>query len=171
MTNPQMSSTLITEVYDELRRRAARLVNHQPGAIAPTSLVHEAFEKLYRCDPSRWQDSSHFKATAALAMQQVLLDRVKASGRQKRGGNWRRVTLSNVGAQHDIIDALALHHALAELERSRPRCAEVVRLRILGGMELHEVSSFMEISLSTVKRDWRTGKAFVLSAMSCTDGS
>lgn len=165
MPHAQSSASLVTEVYGDLRRRASRLVDQQCGAIAPTSLVHEALEKLYVTEPDRWNDVVHFKATAAMAMRQVLLDRVKAGGRQKRGGDWQRVTLTDLGMSEDMLSAIDLHNALQSLENARPRCAEVVRLRILGGMELQEIESYLKLSLSTVKRDWRVGKAFLAAAL------
>ncbi|MCB9694389.1 MAG: hypothetical protein H6736_21475 [Alphaproteobacteria bacterium] len=152
---------LVPELYAELRQRASRLVAHLGGAVAPTSLVHEALEKLFRQQPERWVDASHFRATASLAMRQILADRAKAKARDKRGGTWDRVTLSDLAASGSPIDAIAIHDAMSALEGSRPRCAEVARLRLLGGMELAEIAAFLDVSMSTVTREWRVGRAFI----------
>ncbi|MEZ4322840.1 MAG: ECF-type sigma factor [Myxococcota bacterium] len=165
MPHPPPNDDLVAALYDELRRRARRLVDHHGGSVAPSSLVHEAMEKLYRADPDRWNDEVHFKATAARAMRQVLLDRVKAKGRAKRWGGLDRVTLDGVGESPAHIDAIDLHNALEALDAARPRTAEVVRLRILGGMEQHEIATMLDVSEATVKREWRAGRAFVLSWM------
>lgn len=154
---------LVTALYDELHRRARRMVAHHGGSVAPTSLVHEALEKIYRADPTRWNDLVHFKATASLAMGQVLRDRVKARSRQKRGGGLQRVALDGIGEGPRAIDAIDMQNALEALDAASARTGEVVRFRVLGGMELEEIAQALACSHSTVKREWRAGRAFVMA--------
>lgn len=157
---------LVLELYDLLRRRARRLVAHEGGSVAPTSLVHEAIERIYEHDPARWRDRIHFKATAALAMRQILRDRVKAKGRIKRWGQLARVPLDDIGeVLGDPVDAIDLHDALDALDAVRPRAREVLELRLLGGLELVEVALHLQVSDSTVKREWRAGRAFVIARL------
>ena len=59
------------------------------------------------------------------------------------------------------IDLYALDQALGELEQARPAVAEVVVLRVLGGMPHQEIATELGVSESTVKRHWRTGRAWL----------
>ncbi len=98
-------------------------------------------------------------------MRQILADRAKASGRTNRWAGLERVSLTGLGDDGLSIDIMSLHHALEALEAARPRTAEVVRMRVFGGMELEEIVQALSISHSTVKREWRSGRAFVLSSL------
>ena len=67
---------LMPMVYAELRRLAAHyLKGERPGqTLQPTALVHEAYLKLLKDRPERWQNRAHFCAIAAHAMRQVLIE-------------------------------------------------------------------------------------------------
>jgi hypothetical protein len=38
-------------------------------------------------------------------------------------------------------------------------------MRLLGGMTIAEVSAATDLSMRTVEREWRTGRAFLLNAL------
>jgi len=98
-----------TEVYDELRRVAGRYFRgeREGHTLQPTALVHEAWVKLADRSAIQWRDETHFRALAARAMRQVLVDHARRRGTDKRGGDWFRVTLSAAtdGSSADTIDA------------------------------------------------------------------
>src|SRR5271157_4034594 len=52
-----------------------------------------------------------------------------------------------------IADALAAAHA--------PRKAQVVELRYFGGLGEQEIAQFLDISVDTVQRDWKTARAWL----------
>ena len=80
-------------VYDELRRLAQSYVAAEPhSTLSATDLVHEAYLKLL--PGGDWSDRAHFMAVAARAMRQILVDRARARGAAKRGGDARVVTLN-----------------------------------------------------------------------------
>ncbi|HWC45997.1 MAG TPA: ECF-type sigma factor, partial [Casimicrobiaceae bacterium] len=58
-------------VYAELRRRAARALRREGEGhtLQPTALVHEAYMRLLKDRPERWQNRAHFCAIAAHAMR------------------------------------------------------------------------------------------------------
>lgn len=158
-------SDLVNEMYTELRTSAARLIRRHEGSVAPSSLVHEVLMRLWRADPERWQSEAHFRAVAARAMRQVLVDRARRRNAVKRGGDLQRVDLDDIASVAGTLDLVALDHALQKLASDRPRCCRVVELRLLGGMEVTEVASFLDISPSTVKREWRVGRAFLITEL------
>lgn len=158
----QGTPDLITSLYSELRTSAARLVRRHEGSVAASSLVHEVLMRLWRMDPDRWESEAHFRAVAARAMRQVLVDRARSRNAIKRGGDLRRVEVTDLPDHDHTIDLVALDHALQRLATERPRCGKVVELRLLGGMEVTEVADWLDISPSTVKREWRVGRAFLV---------
>ncbi|MCB9670665.1 MAG: sigma-70 family RNA polymerase sigma factor [Alphaproteobacteria bacterium] len=161
----QGNPDLVSDLYEELRNSAARLVRRHEGSVAPSSLVHEVLMRLWRMDPERWQSEAHFRAVAARAMRQVLVDRARSRNAAKRGGRLQRVDVSELPWEEGTLDLVALDHALQRLAEDRPRCARVVELRLLGGMEVPEVATWLEISPSTVKREWRVGRAYLISEL------
>jgi RNA polymerase sigma factor (TIGR02999 family) len=117
--------------------------------------------KLYTSESDGWRDERHFRAVAAMAMRQILIDRARRKATLKHGSNGQHLSLTGIGETDDPIDALALAAALVSLEASRPRAARVVELRLFGGLDLQEVADEIGLSLSTVKREWRVGQAWL----------
>ena len=60
---------------------------------------------------------------------------------------------------------LALDHALIDLERRSPRQSRIVELRLLVGLNLEEIAAVEKIALSTVSRDWKAARLFLLSQL------
>ena len=58
-----------------------------------TALVNEAYLRLTDSSRVQWQDRAHFLAVAAQLMRRVLVDFARDRRSQKRGGDWRQVTL------------------------------------------------------------------------------
>lgn len=128
------------------------------GSISPTELVHEAIMKMDRSS-SEYSDKAHVMAVASRAMRQLLADRARAKRAQKRGGDREQVTLSGVGVDGNRSPTLLdLDDALAQLEGSSPRIAEVVVMRGLGGMTVQEVAEELGVSPRTVDSDWKKGR-------------
>src|SRR4029453_2198611 len=85
---------MMPAVYAELRRLAAHsLRGERPGqTLQPTALVHEAYLKLQKDRPERWQNRAHFCAIAAHAQPQILIERARARAALTGGGGAPRVT-------------------------------------------------------------------------------
>jgi RNA polymerase sigma factor (TIGR02999 family) len=92
--DPTAAEQLLPLVYDELRKLAAqRLMQEKPGqTLQATALVHEAYLRLVD-GPSaqRWNSKGHFFGAAAEAMRRILIEAARSKGREKRGGEWKRV--------------------------------------------------------------------------------
>jgi RNA polymerase sigma factor (sigma-70 family) len=56
---------------------------------------------------------------------------------------------------------LALDQALDRLETIDAELAKIVELRAFGGLTVEEAAQVLSVSPSTVKRDWRTAKAWL----------
>jgi RNA polymerase sigma factor (TIGR02999 family) len=160
---------LMPEAYQELRRLAAAYLRRErPGqTLQPTALVHEAYLRLAKDRPGRWQNRAHFCAIAANAMRQILVERARARAAIKRGGGQPKVTLvENLDAGADAarpapVDLLAIDQALERLAALDAQQARIVELRYFGGLSVEETAEALGISPATVKRDWSVARAFL----------
>jgi RNA polymerase sigma factor (TIGR02999 family) len=161
----QSLETLLPIVYQELRRLAAAYLRRerQGYTLQPTALVHEAYLRLLKDKPGRWQNRAHFCAIAAHSMRQILIERARARDARKRGGERQRVTLDEalVGGGERSIDLIALDQALERLEALDPEQARLVELRFFGGLTIEETAEAMNISPATVKRHWTVACAWL----------
>jgi RNA polymerase sigma-70 factor, ECF subfamily len=161
----QSLDSLLPLVYQELRRLAAAYIRRErPGyTLQPTALVNEAYLRLLKDDPARWQNRAHFCAIAAHSMRQILIERARARDAQKRGGARARVTLDEalVAGGERSIDLVALDEALTRLADIDPEQARLVELRFFGGLTVEETAEAMHISPATVKRHWTVARAWL----------
>ena len=167
MSDPERQSldSLLPIVYQELRRLAASYLRREkPGqTLQPTALVHEAYLRLMKDRPERWQNRAHFCAIAAHSMRQILIERARARGAQKRGGAQPRVTLDEalVAGGERSFDLVALDEALERLAKLDPDQARLVELRFFGGLTIEETAEAMDTSPATVKRHWTVARAWL----------
>ncbi len=156
---------LVELVYEELRRLAGSFLAQEAvgHTLQPTALVNEAFLKLIKQDEVDWQGRSHFLAIGAQAMRRILVDYARTKKRQKRGGGWQRVELTDdaVFSTSRSEDVLALDAALEELARLNPRQARIVELRFFSGMSIDEIAAALGMSKRTVERDWTMVRAWL----------
>jgi RNA polymerase sigma-70 factor (ECF subfamily) len=157
---------LMPLVYGELRRLAAYYLRGERAGqtLQPTALVHEAYLKLLKDRPERWQNRAHFCAIAAHAMRQILIERARARDALKRGGGQPRVTFDEAlpaKATEPPVDVLALDAALERLAALDAGQARIVELRFFGGLSIEETAEAMDISPATVKRHWALARAWL----------
>src|SRR3954454_19818235 len=142
-SQPAPAEHLAPLVYDELRRIAAHFIRgERPGqTLQATALVHEAYLRLATAGPP-WHDKRHFLGIAARSMRQILVDRARARGAQKRWAGLERVSFSDslAAAAHEDAMLPALDEALVELERLDPEQARIVELRYFVGLSIEETA-------------------------------
>jgi len=161
----EAANDLFPLVYRELRAMAHRqLARRIPGdSLVTTALVHEAYLKLVDRSRAAFNDRGHFFAVAARAMRQILVDQARKRISQKRGGGVRRISLEEdkVPLEERAAELVALDEALTRLAEMEPRLSEIVVLRFFGGLSVEEAAEALDISASTVKRDWRKARLFL----------
>lgn len=158
---------LVEAVYAQVRAIAGRSVRANPGAtLGATELAHEAFMRLLG-GSAPWEDRRHFFNVVAQATRQILVDAARRRMRDKHGGGAVAVSLSAADevARDEDDDLLRLHEALDQLASREPRKAQVVELTYFGGLEREEVARALEVSVPTVDRDLRFGKAWLKQAL------
>jgi RNA polymerase sigma factor (TIGR02999 family) len=163
-SDPPPAEDLAPLVYDELRRIAARYMRRErPGqTIQATALVHEAYLRLAKAG-TPWHDKRHFVGIAARSMRQILVERARARGAQKRWAELDRVTLTDALAlaRPDAAMLPALDEALDRLEAIDPAQARLVELRYFAGLSIEEAADALAISPATVKRRWALARAWL----------
>jgi RNA polymerase sigma factor (TIGR02999 family) len=156
---------LLPLVYAELRRIAARQLRHERAGhtLQPTALVHEAYLRLVEQRAVDWQSRAHFFGVAAQVIRRILVDHARRHAARKRGDGAQLLPLEEIAERAAVnpIPVLVLDHALGRLERLDPGLAHLVELRAFGGLTIDEAALVLKVSPSTVKRDWRTAKAWL----------
>ncbi len=166
---------LMNLVYPELRQIAHRhLVRKHPGAsVESASLANEAYLKLVRAGGIHCENRGHFLALCSQIMRRILVDHARKHRFAKRGGNALFIPLDGVllAAQKRGIEVLALDEALDELARIDERKSRVVELRYFGGLSIEETAEVLEVSVDTVKRDFRMARAWLLAELTGKQGA
>lgn len=156
------------QLYSQLRLMARRELASTPrGTLCTTALVHEVFLKL---DGAALDvgERGRFMALAGRTMRHVLIDHLRSRKAGKRGGDLVRITLITdvPGAEpQSLLDLQDLEDGLNALEAIDPRLVAVVECRFYGGMDFDEIACHLQVSESTVYRDWRTARAFLQSRL------
>lgn len=151
-------------VYDRLKDIAGMRINREQNhTYSKTDLVHEAYFQLIDIDDVNWKDRAHFYAIASRCMRRILINYARKKKAEKRGGDQSPVTyideLMKVDQQAENL--INLDEALDELEKLNERLARVVELRYFGDMTLEETAEALDISVSTVKRDWEKARGWL----------
>ena len=165
----QSAEELLPLVYDELRRLArARLAELGPGqTLQPTALVHEVYVRLAGKDVP-WDGTRHFFFAAARAMHDVVVEHARKKMSLKRGGDRMRLDLAKLTIAHDAPpeEIIALADAMDDFARLDPRKHQLVMLRFFGGCTAEEAAAAMDLSPSTVAREWRFARAWLHKRLS-----
>jgi RNA polymerase sigma factor (sigma-70 family) len=185
---------VFSAVYEELRRLASSVRRNEVHAtLNSTALVHEAWFRLKDSPHLAETEPAHFKAIAARAMRQVLVDEARRREARKRGGSgeavfvalddlpcepgngtddasaFASVQLPNRGSNSfgmiRSAQLLELDSLLSELAILNPRQAQIVENRFFGGLNAGETAFVLGVSQSSVERDWRAARAWLVSRM------
>jgi len=172
---PGAPEELAAALYEELRTVARRdLAGERVGhTLQPTALVNEAWMRLFAGQPTAFENRAHFFSAAATAIRRVLADHARRRQAEKRGGDRGRVPLEEVEAGGAVRteDVLALDEALARLEKFAPLQARIVEMRFFGGLTTPELARALEMSESTVERNWRLARAWLRAELDRRDES
>jgi RNA polymerase sigma factor (TIGR02999 family) len=168
--DPHAAAQLLPLVYEELRKLAAgKMAQEKPGqTLQATALVHEAYLRLVAAEKGQhWNSRGHFFAAAAEAMRRILIESARSKGREKRGGDWRRVDFEDLDVETSISphQLVALDDALARLAEQDPLAGELVKLRYFAGLALDQATEVLGISKATAYRHWAYARAWLHSEL------
>jgi RNA polymerase sigma-70 factor, ECF subfamily len=153
---------LLPIVYDELHRVAKRLLRNEYAETLPTTaLVHEAYLKLVDQHSVDWENRGQFFGVASQAMRRILVDHARERHSQKREGI--KITLDNantisVQLNESLLDLDLALHELAVFDEVQ---SKIVELRYFAGLTFEEISSVLEIPLTSVFREWTFARTWL----------
>jgi RNA polymerase sigma-70 factor (ECF subfamily) len=166
---------LMKAVYDDLQHVAERHMTQRfghdlPGVtMEPAALVNESFLKIIK-QRNTYDNRGQFFAIATRIMLRVLVDYQRQRAAGKRGGDLKRITLSlaegplaNGDPVTDtaMIEVDTLVGALGRLEELDTRKSDVVKMKVVWGLQMGEIAHSLGVSLATVERDWAFSKAWL----------
>jgi RNA polymerase sigma-70 factor (ECF subfamily) len=164
--NQEAAHRLMPLIYGELRKMAGSFMQRERTGhtLQATALVHEVYMRLAGEKTAPWQNRAHFFGIAAHAMREVLLDYARSHHAGKRGGKDAQKVDIDVelrGVSPKIENVIAINEALERLEQIDPRQSRLVELRFFAGLSVEEAAEVMGVSPVTIKREWRSAKAWL----------
>ncbi len=145
-------------LYPQLRDLAHKRVRRSPSSASldTTSLVHESYLRFVKAGRIAVEDRNHFLALAARVMRSVVVDFIRRSRAQRRGGNDLHVTL-NTGvlnsSQSTEDEVVRLNELLEELVQIDPRLVAIVEMRYFAGLDTDQIAASLGVSSRTILRD------------------
>jgi RNA polymerase sigma factor (TIGR02999 family) len=156
---------LMPLVYEELRRLARRFMRKErrDHTLQTSALINEAYLRLVDQEVVGWQNRAHFFAVAAQVMRHILIDHARSYRYDKRGGGAQKVPLDEAltFSAERAAELVALDDALTSLAALDPRKSKVIELRFFGGLNIEETAEVMDLSPTTVQREWRAARAWL----------
>jgi RNA polymerase sigma-70 factor (ECF subfamily) len=152
-------------VYDQLHRLAHQYLRRERRGhtLQTSALVNEAYLRLVDHRSVDWQSRAHFFAVSATVMRRILVDYARQRTSEKRGGAFQQITLDDnlTVTRKRAAELVALDEAIETLNTLHPRRSKVVELRYFGGLNNKEASAVLNVSETTIERDWRFAKAWL----------
>lgn len=163
---------LLPLVYHELKKIAAIHLRGERAAhtLQPTALVHEAYLRLVDLEQVDWRDRTHFFALASRLMRRILVDHARRRQAVKRSPDQDLPPAASEEAGLRIEELLALDTALDRLAALDERQVRVVELRYFAGLSVEETAQVLDVSPSSVKRDWVSARAWLHFELSSREG-
>jgi RNA polymerase sigma factor (TIGR02999 family) len=152
-------------IYEELRSLAyAHMSRQNDHTLSKTELVHEAYLKMVDQQKIDFNDRSHFWAIASKCMRQILIDYARKKKAQKRGGDQKDMTYIDElykAQEQKATELIGVDAALDRLAELNQRLSDVVEMRFFGEMTIEDTAEVLDVSKSTVKRDWKKARGWL----------
>lgn len=155
---------LVTLLHPELRTIAsAQLRRERNVSFSSGDLVNDAILRLVRLGRIDIADRAHIIALAARLMRNILVDHARAKQTDKRAHLKVELNPDIDGEQR--VDLIALETALKRLGAIDMQLADIIEMRYFGGMALGDIAEVTGLSEATLKRRWRTARAWLADAL------
>lgn len=159
---------LFSVVYKEIRRLASIYMKRERSdhTLQTTALVNEAYIQMSELS-MQIEDQKHFFSMTAHIMKRILVNYAIAHKAAKRGGGSYKVSLDE---SMEIIkkenwDIVTLNYALEKLSEVDERQSKIVELLFFCGLSAEEVARLLNVSVPTIRREWKTAKSWLYQSM------
>lgn len=162
---------LLPLVYEELRLLAAqKMARELPGqTLQATALVHEAYIRLVGEQAQDWKNRGHFFKAAAEAMRRILIDIARRKKSLKHGGDKKRTEFNEslLISTHEVPpdDILILDDALEKFSEQDKTAADLIKLRVFGGLSVEQAAELLQVSPSKAYADLEYARAWLRLAI------
>lgn len=162
------SAQMLERFYEDYRGVARAVLARDSAAsrIDPTELAHDAAIRIFRLERMEVGGRTHFLSLAARVMRQVLIDEVRRYRATKRQAPQTMTQWPAAADGETGFDLEAFDDALARLQAADPERGWIVEQRFYAGLTLEEIAAVSGRSESTVKRQWRIARAWLIGELS-----
>jgi RNA polymerase sigma factor (TIGR02999 family) len=153
--------------YPDILSLARARLSKEQAPISTMTLVHELYLNLRDRVDLQFPTRQHFLAYSSRAMRSLLIDMARERIALKRSAELLPLTYcvdvpDGGGTPEQLV---ALDEALERLGGIDARLAHVAEMRVIMGMDVHDMALALGLSEPTVKRDWQKAKAFLFEAL------
>ncbi|MEX2640197.1 MAG: ECF-type sigma factor [Balneolales bacterium] len=156
---------LLPLIYHDLYRMAEINVHawNDDTALNATALVHEAYLKIINDFDKKWDNKVHFFSVASKTMRCILVDHARKQNAFKRGNGHKTLPIDEMMLcpEEQTDEIIALDEALHRLRKINKTYSEIVEYRFFFGYNIEETSLLMQVSPSTVKRNWNMARSWL----------
>ncbi len=166
---------LIELFYPEIHKIAhLQLRSKSPGLLQTTAVVNEAYLSIQNNQNFGSMNKKYFLGIAAKVIRNVIVTHFRQENSKKRGGAKISLTIDRLEevikvASCDGSEWLNLHYLLSDMKNVDVEAAQVVEYKVFGGMTIPEIANLMTTSESTVSRNWKFARLWLLSQMKKND--
>ena len=168
--NADVNTEVIQQLYFELKKMAGYLLKSESAThtYQATDLVNEAYLRLSESQSFNWRDRNHFFSAAVLSMRRVLVDHARKKAAARR---IPKKMLDDIDEMTSLGDDAHMNHiiqvddaltALTDLDEFQ---SKIVELRFFTGFSESEIAQILDVSRSTVQREWRIAKMWLQNHM------
>lgn len=167
----QLAQLVLKHLKNIARAKMARKFGRQLAGVTiqPTLVANDTFLKMLR-QRNDFEGLDHFFALATTMVWRRLLDhqRRRESRRPRDGGILVSLDVDPVAPAEEqgCVEVEALHAALEELGRLKPRLKQTFELRKIWGLTILEAAKTMGTSPATVSRDLEFAVAWLRRRLS-----
>lgn len=155
---------LLERLAPELRAIASAQLRRERGvSFSSGDLVNDAILRLVQMGRISINDKAHMMALASRLMRRILIDHARARHADKR--DHVRIALDEDLDGERGPDLIALETALLRLGAIDAELMALVEMRYFGGMALGDIAVVTGQSEATLKRRWRTARAWLTDAL------
>jgi RNA polymerase sigma factor (TIGR02999 family) len=170
--HPAGADTLFGTLYAELHRLARHHVHRQghAGGLGATTLLHESYLSISGRQQPTFEDRARFMGYTARVMRGLIIDNVRRSRSDKRGGQFVITSLLTEHADSVMHPSalLVISEALDQLETVDPDLAEIVDLKFFCGFSFAEIAGMKDVSERTIQRNWEKARLYLHHTIAST---
>lgn len=161
-------------IYNELKDIASVQISSERNDLTlnRTDLVHEVYMKWLYQEDLECNSRKHLLCLASKAMHQILVDYARKKLTDKRGNGAVKIEFNDDRLNIEEAEQfLELNEACNELRKVDERLFEIVQLKYFSGLSVQQVADALDVSKSTVNRDWKKAKTLLFIKLKEIQGS